>query len=132
MAKNRALFEPASDSKESLDDLERRRHDLSLELEGHHHALRDKEDRARHSESANTGQAIKLSSEFLAGVVVGIILGLGFDQLLNTSPWGLIVFLALGFVAGVFNILRALGRVAPSPVHSEDVDRRDGRAEKRE
>ena len=40
---------------------------------------------------------MKLSSEFIAGVAVGAGLGWGIDRLAGTSPWGLIVFLLLGF-----------------------------------
>jgi ATP synthase protein I len=57
---------------------------------------------------------LRLSSELVAGVVVGTILGWGFDRLLSTSPWGLIVFMLLGFVAGVMNVMRSAG-VAPKP-----------------
>jgi ATP synthase protein I len=52
---------------------------------------------------------LRLSSELVAGVVVGTILGWGFDRLLSTSPWGLIVLMLLGFVAGVINVMRSAG-----------------------
>jgi ATP synthase protein I len=58
--------------------------------------------------------AVKLSSEFIAGVIVGVLLGYLFDRFLGTSPWGLIVFLLLGFCAGVLNVLRSTGAVAQS------------------
>jgi len=54
----------------------------------------------------------RLSSELIAGVIVGALLGWGFDRLLSTSPFGLIVFVLLGFVAGVVNVIRSAG-VAP-------------------
>jgi ATP synthase protein I len=54
----------------------------------------------------------RLSSELIAGVIVGGLLGWGFDRLLSTSPFGLIVFVLLGFVAGVVNVVRSAG-VAP-------------------
>ena len=54
----------------------------------------------------------RLSSELIAGVVVGALIGWGFDRLLSTSPFGLIVFVLLGFVAGVVNVIRSAG-VAP-------------------
>jgi ATP synthase protein I len=53
-----------------------------------------------------------LSSELIAGVAVGAVIGWGFDRLLSTSPFGLIVFFLLGFVAGVVNVVRSAG-VAP-------------------
>jgi ATP synthase protein I len=54
----------------------------------------------------------RLSSELIAGVVVGALIGWGFDRLLSTSPFGLIAFVLLGFVAGVVNVIRSAG-VAP-------------------
>jgi ATP synthase protein I len=54
----------------------------------------------------------RLSSELVAGVLVGAGLGWGFDRLLSTSPWGLIVFLLLGFIAGVMNVMRTAGVMA--------------------
>ena len=55
---------------------------------------------------------LRLSSELVAGVLVGAGLGWGFDRLLSTSPWGLIVFLLLGFIAGVMNVMRTAGVMA--------------------
>jgi ATP synthase protein I len=55
---------------------------------------------------------LRLSSELVAGVLAGAALGWGFDRLLSTSPWGLIVFLLLGFIAGVINVMRAAGVMA--------------------
>src|SRR6267154_77547 len=52
---------------------------------------------------------LRLSSELVAGVLVGAALGWGFDRLLSTSPFGFIVFLLLGFVAGVVNVVRTAG-----------------------
>src|SRR4029077_14692061 len=57
-------------------------------------------------------RGFRLSSEWIAGVVVGALLGWSFDRLLSTSPFGLIVFVLLGFVAGVVNVIRSAG-VAP-------------------
>jgi ATP synthase protein I len=54
----------------------------------------------------------RLSSELIAGVVVGAGIGWGLDHLLSISPWGLIVFVLLGFIAGVVNVVRSAG-VAP-------------------
>ena len=54
----------------------------------------------------------RLSSELIAGVGVGALMGWGFDRLLSTSPFGLIVFVLVGFSAGVLNVIRSAG-VAP-------------------
>ena len=55
---------------------------------------------------------LRLSSELVAGVLVGALIGWGFDRFLSTSPWGLIVFLLLGFTAGVMNVMRSAGVMA--------------------
>ena len=54
----------------------------------------------------------RLSSELIAGVGVGALMGWGFDRLLSTSPFGLIVFVLVVFSAGVLNVIRSAG-VAP-------------------
>lgn len=54
-------------------------------------------------------RGFRLSSELVAGVLVGAVIGWGIDHLLSTSPWGLIVFFLLGFVAGVINVMRTAG-----------------------
>ncbi len=58
------------------------------------------------------GLAVRVSSEFAAGVLVGAALGWVVDYWAGTTPWGLIILLLLGFAAGVLNVLRALGKVA--------------------
>ncbi|MBB6261828.1 ATP synthase protein I [Paenochrobactrum gallinarii] len=66
----------------------------------------------RSENSAQVAQAMKISSEFIAGIVVGALIGWSIDQVAATSPWGLIIFLMLGFAAGVLNVLRVTGKVA--------------------
>jgi ATP synthase protein I len=68
------------------------------------------EDRAARASAMALG--FRLSSELVAGVVVGAAIGWGFDRLLSTSPFGLIVFVLLGFIAGVVNVVRSAGRIS--------------------
>ncbi len=56
-------------------------------------------------------RGFRLSSELVAGVLVGAGIGWLLDRWLGISPWGLIVFLLLGFAAGVLNVMRAAGVV---------------------
>ena len=67
------------------------------------------EDRA--TTASGYARGFRLSSELVAGVLVGAGLGWLIDRLLGVSPWGLIVFLLLGFAAGVLNVMRSAGVV---------------------
>lgn len=98
------------------DSLEERRKRLADEL-----AKVKTEDEAEAAAERNAGEtrkgfavAMKLSSEFISAIVVGAMLGYLLDHFAGTSPWGMIVLLLLGFVAGVLNVLRSAGVVAQS------------------
>ena len=52
------------------------------------------------------GLGFRMAADFVAAIIVGAVLGWGFDALLHTSPWGLIVCLMLGFITGVWNVVR--------------------------
>jgi ATP synthase protein I len=58
-------------------------------------------------------RGLKLSGDFIGGVVAGFAVGWAFDKLTGWSPWGLIVFILLGFAAGILNVLRTLGAMPP-------------------
>ena len=92
------------------EDLERRRRELEASLATRlPNRLEGKDDAKA---VTGYGQALKLSSEFIAGIVVGVAIGWIIDRMAGTSPWGLIVFLLLGFGAGVLNVMRSAGVVA--------------------
>jgi ATP synthase protein I len=50
----------------------------------------------------------------VAGVLVGAVIGYMLDRWLGLSPWGFIVFVLLGFAAGILNLMRAAGVAANS------------------
>ncbi|MDW9542908.1 F0F1 ATP synthase subunit I [Sinorhizobium meliloti] len=72
--------------------------------------------------------AMKLSSEFIAGILVGAFLGYLLDHFAGTGPWGMIVLLLLGFCAGVLNVLRSAGLVATTDQRKggSGTDKEDG------
>jgi ATP synthase protein I len=60
------------------------------------------------TDGGNTlSRAYRMASEFVAAIVVGGALGFGVDWLFKTQPWGLVIFILLGFAAGVLNVVRA-------------------------
>jgi ATP synthase protein I len=71
-------------------------------------------------------RGFRLSSELVAGVLVGAALGWLIDRWLGSVPWGMFVFSLLGFTAGVLNVMRQAG-VAPGGVPDSTIQRRDDR-----
>jgi ATP synthase protein I len=79
-----------------------------------HRGVRDEEVRRDEApRRPGVAMAMRLAADFVAGVVVGAALGWGFDRLFDTSPWGLVVLLLLGFAAGLLNVMRSAGLVRP-------------------
>jgi ATP synthase protein I len=67
----------------------------------------------RAATASGYAKGFRLSSELVGGVALGAGLGWLIDRGLGIAPWGLIVFLLLGFAAGVLNVMRSAG-VVPS------------------
>ncbi|MHA1188909.1 MAG: AtpZ/AtpI family protein [Alphaproteobacteria bacterium] len=63
---------------------------------------------------ADYSNALRMSSEFVAAILVGTILGWGLDKVAGTKPWGMIILMMLGFAAGVMNVLRTAGTTPQS------------------
>ena len=61
------------------------------------------------SDPSALARGFRLSTELVAGVLVGAFIGWALDKWLGISPGGMIVFLLLGFAAGVINVMRAAG-----------------------
>ena len=66
------------------------------------------EEPSRQGSASAWGRAMRISSDLLAGIFVGCLLGLGRDHWLGTKPLFLLVGLALGFAAGLRNMMRTL------------------------
>jgi ATP synthase protein I len=65
--------------------------------------------------ASDYSKGYKLASEFVAGTLVGGLIGYGIDYLAGTLPLFLIIFLLLGFGAGILNMSRAANRTPPTP-----------------
>lgn len=61
----------------------------------------------RQSDMSGLSRGFRLASEFVAAIIVGVGLGYLIDMFLPTSPWGMVVFVLLGFAAGVLNMTKA-------------------------
>ncbi len=52
------------------------------------------------------GLAFRVSVELVSAVAVGLAIGWVLDEWLDTRPWVMVVFIILGFAAGVMNVYR--------------------------
>jgi ATP synthase protein I len=68
-------------------------------------------------------RGFRLSSELVAGVLVGAALGWLIDRWLGSVPWAMFVFALLGFAAGVLNVMRQAG-VVSGGVPDSTIERR--------
>ena len=72
---------------------------------------RQQEERSyRKAELPTGGMALagRVTTELVAGVVVGTFIGWAFDNWLGTAPTLMVVFFFLGSAAGMMNVWRAL------------------------
>jgi ATP synthase protein I len=85
----------------------------------------DGSDADRAATASGYARGFRLSSELVAGVAVGAGLGWLIDRWLGVSPWGLIIFVLLGFAAGVLNVMRTAGVVAGTALDHRTRGNRD-------
>lgn len=60
---------------------------------------------------AAMGQAMKIAIELVVGVAAGGLIGRVLDGYFATSPWLMLVFLLIGFAAGLTNVIRSAQRM---------------------
>ncbi len=62
---------------------------------------------SKESASSKLGIAFKMSTEMVAAVVVGTIIGFILDNWFGTKPWLILIFFFVGVVAGILNVIRS-------------------------
>lgn len=81
----------------------------------------EKRDRADRQEAASRGamsgfgMAMRIGTELVAGLVVGVGIGYLLDRWLGTAPWFLVVFFFLGSGAGILNVYRSASSLGTAP-----------------
>jgi len=63
------------------------------------------------SNAASLGKALKISTELVAAVVVGSIIGFLLDGWFDTKPLLTICFFVMGVAAGMLNVFRSAKRM---------------------
>lgn len=117
--------QPDRSDEADLSDVRRRLDALDTKLDAHR--PKSDADGADGEKRTGYGLAVRVSSDFIAAIFVGGALGWLLDSLAGTGPFGLIILLLLGFAAGVLNVMRTLGLVAPAP---SQMARRDDTGQK--
>ena len=56
---------------------------------------------------SSIGTAFKLSTELVAHVVVGTIIGFILDTTFGTKPWLILIFFFVGVIAGIVNVFKS-------------------------
>ncbi|WP_395670647.1 AtpZ/AtpI family protein [Phenylobacterium sp.] len=83
---------------------------------------------ASHAGEQAVSQAYRIIAELLGGVLVGLAAGFIVDQVMNTTPWGLIGGVLLGFALSLWmarrtaNRLMALAKQGSEPPQSVPFD----------
>lgn len=77
----------------------------------------------------NLSVAWRMVTELVVGVMLGAGIGWGLDSLAGTRPLLLIVFLLLGFAAGVRTMMRSADEIARRQRAEDDAKRRAGAAD---
>ena len=57
--------------------------------------------------TSSLGTALKLSTEMVAAVFVGSIIGFILDNGFDSKPWLTIIFFFVGATAGILNVIRS-------------------------
>jgi len=89
----------------AIEDIEKRLNSLRRETMG---PAENKACGHTHSVGALMWLAFNVVSDLIAGVICGLGMGYGIDYFLGTRPVFIAVFLVLGCIAGVVNVVRFL------------------------
>jgi len=69
--------------------------------------ISSKIEKNNNNKSSLLGVAFKMSTELVAAVLVGTIIGFIFDNWFGTKPWLILTFFFVGVIAGVLNVIKS-------------------------
>ena len=90
-----------SNSKEKLQEIKKKIDLYQLNNSTKNNSLKKK----------GAGFGFRISTEIVATLVVGVVIGITVDNYFNTQPFGLIIFFILGALAGFLNVYRVMRRI---------------------
>ena len=62
---------------------------------------------SKNEKNSNFGEAFKMSTELVAAVVVGTIIGFILYEWFGTKPWLILIFFFVGVIAGILNVIKS-------------------------
>ena len=81
--------------------------DFKTRLKSAKNKAKSKYSESKEPSTSGMGHAFKMSTELVAAVAVGTIIGFIFDQTFGTRPWFILIFFFVGVVAGITNVIRS-------------------------
>ena len=80
---------------------------ISTRLEIAKKNIKKGEEKNKGSNAASLGKALKISTELVAAVVVGSVIGFLLDNWFDTKPLLMICFFFMGVAAGILNVFKS-------------------------
>ena len=65
----------------------------------------------QHMLKLNADEGAQTRIKALAGIIVGVLIGLALDSWLGTRPWLMLLFFVLGAAAGITSVMRTARRI---------------------
>ncbi len=60
------------------------------------------------TEPKGLGIGMKISLDLISPIIVGILIGLGFDKIFSTKPVFFLIFLLLGILTGFISVIKSM------------------------
>ena len=60
------------------------------------------------TEPKGLGVGMKISLDLISPIIVGILIGLGFDKIFSTKPIFFLIFLLLGIITGFISVIKSM------------------------
>ena len=80
--------------------------DFKTRLKSEKNRAKSKYSESKETSRSGMGHAFKMSTELVAAVAVGTIIGFILDNWFGTKPWLILIFFFVGVAAGIMNVVK--------------------------
>ena len=83
---------------------------MNINLEKFKERLKNIEENSykKKTEPQGLGIGMKISLDLISPIIVGILIGLGFDKIFSTKPVFFLIFLLLGIITGFISVIKSM------------------------